>query len=253
MKSLVVLEAFGELPSTDLITAEKEREQRCREDRPAGAVPFGFLHGAFDARAELMAWSSPRLWETYEAKLTGPEFDNSLIGWVYVEAAAPLSAVFPPLLQCLDDSLRRIGAVEVSGFQANIYSAGLQPEKVAWDLLTAAMWFTTPTVPQDGVKALIAFDGGLPSAADLLDGLRARNTAPFTFALVGILDQHAIQRPGATPFPRITFAPSDLGLSVRMPEWTAGAAGWVLATVLDAASKFTLDVEGFAVRITRVQ
>ena len=38
----------------------------------------------------------------------------SLIGWVYVEAVAPLSAVLPPLAQCVDDSLRRIGAVDVT-------------------------------------------------------------------------------------------------------------------------------------------
>ena len=252
MRPLVILEAFGKLPSTDLIAAEREREQRRWEDRPAGAAPVGLLHRAFDARAELMGWSSPRLWETYDAELTGPE-DSSLIGSVYVEAAEPLSAVLPPLVQCLDDSLRRIGAVDVSGFQATIYRAGQQPDKVASGLFTAAIWFTTPTAPQDGVEALISFDDGLPSALDLLEGLRRRNTDPFIFVLAGILDGYAIQRPGATPFPRITFVPSNLGLSVRMPEWTASAAGWVLATVVETVSKSFLDVEAFVLRITRAQ
>ena len=253
MKPLVVMEAFGELPSTDLVAAEREREQRGREDRPARAVPFGLLHSAFDARAELMAWSSPRLWETYEAKLTAPEFDSSLIGWVYVEASEPLSTVFPPLVQCLDDSLRRIGAVDVSGFQVTIYGAGLQAERVAVDLYTAAMWFTTPTGPQDGLEALISFDGGLPPAENLLDSLRGRNTDPFNFALAGVVDRCAIRGPGATPFPRITFVPSDLGVSVRMPEWTASAVGWVLAAIVETVGESILDVENFVVRITRAR
>ena len=160
MKPLVVIEAFGELPATDLVTAEIKREQKDREDRAAGAAPSGLLHSAFDARAELMAWSSPRLWETYEAGLTGPECESSLIGWVYVRGADPLTTVLPPLVQCLDDSLRRIGVLDVSGIQVATYDTGLQPPGVAGDLFTAAIWFTTPTGLQDGVEALISFDGG---------------------------------------------------------------------------------------------
>ena len=47
--------------------------------------------------------------------------------------------------------------------------------------------------------------------------------------------------------------PSALGVSATMPEWTASAAGWVLASVNDAARAIAAGVEDFAVRITRVR
>ena len=159
MTPIVILEAFGELPPTELINAERHRERR---ERATGVTVVGLLHLAFDARAELMGWSttssSPShrsLWNMYEAGLTGDDTDPSLIGWVYVglanptdlssvgdvvipdgipdrtgyagwaairmppeygEATVGLSSALPPLVQCLDDALRRIGATEVSGF-----------------------------------------------------------------------------------------------------------------------------------------
>ena len=47
--------------------------------------------------------------------------------------------------------------------------------------------------------------------------------------------------------------PSALGVSATMPEWTANASGWVLASVNDAARAIAPGVEDFAVRITRVR
>ena len=91
MTPILILKAFGHLPSTDLIESERERERRERESPPTGVSVVGLLHDAFEARAELMAWSTydnppphPPLWNMYEAGLTDDGADASLIGWVYV-------------------------------------------------------------------------------------------------------------------------------------------------------------------------
>ena len=54
----LILEAFGELPATDLINSERERERQERENplSGVGVTEVGLLHSAFDARTELMAW-----------------------------------------------------------------------------------------------------------------------------------------------------------------------------------------------------
>ncbi len=54
------------------------------------------------------------------------------------------------------------------------------------------------------------------------------------------------------PVRSISLAHSGLGVSVTLPEWTASAAGWVLASVVDAARLIEPDVSNFSVRVTRV-
>ena len=95
MTPILILKAFGHLPSTDLIESERERERREWVDPPTGAVKVGILHRAFEARAEVMGWAAtsrsitlPRpLWNMFEAGLVDSEDDPSLIGWVYVGMA----------------------------------------------------------------------------------------------------------------------------------------------------------------------
>ena len=58
MTPKVILEAFGELPRNELINAATERERRERNNPPTGVTVVGLLHSAFDARAELMSWST---------------------------------------------------------------------------------------------------------------------------------------------------------------------------------------------------
>ena len=52
----LILEAFGELPATDLINSERERQERENPSSGVGVTEVGLLHSAFDARTELMAW-----------------------------------------------------------------------------------------------------------------------------------------------------------------------------------------------------
>jgi len=66
-------------------------------------------------------------------------------------------------------------------------------------------------------------------------------------------EQHWISAPGEMPVSGASLAPSGLGVSVTLPEWTASAVGWVLAKVIDTARASAPDVPNFAVRVTRVR
>ena len=249
---------------------------------------MGSLHVAFDARAELMAWStasaSPHnLWDLFEVGLTGRGHAPTLIGWVHVGLANPaepsseialeggvaagwatvsaplgysdstvaLPTALVPLIQCLDDSLRRIGAVNVSGFQLTCYDAHLSAQhRVIGHLTNAAGWFM-PTL-RDKADAFITFDQGFLSgrpSADLLDAIQHRFSGSFSFDHVApVPEQYRVCH---APDSVATFRPSEHGVAVTMPEWTGSAAGWVLATVVDAARIISPDTRNFAVRVTR--
>ena len=301
MTPILILEAFGDLPSTDLIESEREWERREREHPPTGKV--GLLHRAFEARGEFMGWSytSPSssrrrsLWDMFEAGLTGPGPERALIGWVYVglanptdlaaaestpiletvpeaagsadwarivkppgydEATVGLSTALPPLIQCFDDALRRIGAVEVSGFQATYYGAHHGPGgRPASHLVSGADWFNIPG--QVGADALMTFDQGFlggHTSAELVGNIRGRYTRAFGFSqVVSVPEQHKVRIPSNTPWPEIAIEPSDAGVSVALPTWAVSAVGWTLAIVVDAARAMAPDAANFAVRIARVE
>ena len=302
MTPILILEAFGELPPAALIETERDRERRERESPPTGVSVVGLLHRVFDARAELMGWSttSPappqrNLWDMCEAGLTANGTDPSLIGWVYVglanptdlnavddvvipegvpdrtgyagwatirmppeygEATVGLSSALPPLVQCFDDALRRIGATEVSGFQVTCYGACLGPRsRFPGHLASGLSWFGA--TEQAGPRALVSFDEGFlggHSAVELASNVRRRNTGAFEFGdVVSVPEPHKVRMPAGTPRPDIPLEPSGVGVSVVLPEWTASAVGWTLATVVDVARVMAPEIENFAVRIAQVE
>ena len=288
MTPSIVLEAFGEIPLTDLLKSERERERHQREHPSSRVTEVGSLHIAFDARAELMAWSTTaasqhNLWDLFEAGLTSRGTAPTLIGWVYVGLANPtepssevgldggvaagwatvsaprvhsdsavaLPTVLVPLIQCLDDSLRCIGAVDVSGFQLTCYDAHLSGQRrVIGRLTNAAGWFGP--LLRDESNAFITFDQGFLAgrpSGDLLDALQRRFSGSFSFDHVVLVPEE--YRVFHTPDSVVAFRPTENGIVVRMPEWTGSAVGWVLATVVDAARLISPDTTDFTVRVTR--
>ncbi len=300
MTPILILKAFGHLPSTDLIESERERERREWMDSSTGVEEVGTLLRAFEARANVMGWgvASPRdatlpqpLWNVFEAGLFDGEDDPSLIGWAYVGVVNPidlsrqplvprpgtgagwaatwmppgygeftvaLPVALPPFVQCLDDAVRRIGATDVSGYQLTCHHANLQPSQRSREHLVSGIgWFHVPAPDAIAVDALVAFDRGFLGdhpTSELRSRVGRRGNEPFEFDLAPDLpDEHRVRVPGSSIIQSVAFEPSEIGLSVRMPEWSATAAGWVLATVVDAAHTIAPDVENFVLRITRVR
>ena len=276
MSSTLFLEAFGQLSrDTNLGGIDSDEED---------------LYSVFRARAELMGWSTtsnrrrPLLWGMNEAELTAG-IDASRIGYVQVGLEADMEAevvepgrarppvtgwaalpirrrssvepamVLPALVQCFDDALRRFGVVELSGLQVTAGYLDPSTRSCLGDLVSVLNWFNTTLTGQAG--ALIAFDNELlggHTEAELVASLQRRNTGSFEFGpVVPVPEQHSIKAEVETPTHSISPARSGLGVSVTLPEWTASAAAWVLAIVIDAARAGALDVRDFAVRITRIR
>ena len=274
MSSLLFIEAFGQLFRDTNLGGTVSNE----ED----------LYSVFRARAELMGWSTTSargrslLWEINEAELTDG-IDSSRIGWVqvglevgYLEPSrvpsvpvrgydyAPLgvrrrpvepSIVLPALIQCFHDALRRFGVVELSGLQVTANYLEPRTQSYVNRLVSGLNWFNTTLKGQ--AEAIIAFDQELlggHSEAELVAILQRKNTEPFEFGpVLAVPEQHAIKVSSNTPHRCISPARSGLGVSVTLPEWTASAAAWVLAMVIDTARAGAPDVCNFAVRVVRVR
>ena len=236
-----------------------------------------------------MGWSTtsarrrPLLWEMHEAELTAG-IDAPRIGYVQVGLEvgdvertrvpvpsgpvpgyryAPLgvrrravepAVLLPALIQCFDDALRRFGVVELSGLQVTANFLDPRTQSYAGDLVSGLNWFNTTLKGQ--ADALIAFDKELLAGhteAELVTSLQRKNTGSFEFGpVVAVPEQHSIKAGGEAPIRSISPAPSGLGVSVTLPEWTASAAAWVLAIVIDTARASAPDVSNFAVRVVRV-
>ena len=184
-------------------------------------------------------------------------------GWTgYAKLPTPRSAdavdpaiVLPPLIQCFDDALRRFGVIELSGLQVTASSLEPSTRSCFGDLVSGLNWFNT--TPKERTDALIAVDNELlggHTEAELFARLQRRNNGSFEFGpVVAVPEQYSIKAGAEYPILSISPVHSGLGLSVTLPEWTASAAGWVLATVIDAARTIAPDVRNFAVRITQVR
>ncbi len=276
--TLIFVEAFGQLALFPDVRGGVSRG----ED----------LYSVFKGRAELMGWSTttrdtPLYWGMNDAELTAGT-DTSRIGWVQVGPEsyevdpiggsqlarpprepfvgvryAPLggdwrsvepASLLLPLIQCLADALGRFGVVALTGFQ--VTAGYIYPRATTSEirLQSGLNWFNAS--PEPPSHALIAFDQdflGGRSEAELERSLRSWNSQAFKFGpLLAVPDAHAIKAGAETPILSITPARSGLGVSVTLPEWTASAAGWALAAVIDAAQDIAPEVRHFTVRVSRL-
>ena len=259
MHPTLVLQAFGEL-SPDTASAGVDSVE---ED----------LYSVFNARAEMMGWSmtnsmtttidgrgrttrstvTPRppyrlLWGMNEAELT-PEAKGAQIGWVQVglkDGIANPAVVLPPLVQCFDDALRRFGALELSSLQVVAFDLepghGTLEDGVADRGTPGENFFNLGS--KSKVEAVVAFDQEMFGGHTVAD----MQYVGYDWQPVPVPDGDQIHWPADM---RGTLTPSDLGLSVSLPEWTAGSVGRELGLVIRATHDLAQDARNFAVRITR--
>ena len=179
--------------------------------------------------------------------------------WRYESFGADRRAIepteaLPALIQCFDDSLRRFGVVEVSGYQ--VTASGLVT--LAVDCLgylgSVLNWFNVDSKAR--ADAIVAFDQALLKDDDvskLVAGLRQRwENGTFEFRSVVDVPDECMVKVTTSTFLHPVTPQLPLGVLVSLPEWTPSAAGWVLASVIDAARALESDTSSFAIRITRV-
>ena len=262
------LEAFGQLSGLATIDCEEED-----------------LYSVFLGRSELMGWGAPSsgerplLWTMEEAELTA-DTDPYRVGWAQVglgvgplevrkrQAASrsgwsalpvrprstdPVLAL-APLVQCFNDSLSRFGVVDLSGLQVTAISLEIDAVSRLGYLVSMLNWFNTNLKAK--ADALVSFDHNLlgdHDVSELVASLQWRNTEKFEFrSAVNVPEQHMVKVSVEAPSHFARRDGSGLGVSITMPEWTPSAAGWVLASVIDAARGIEPDASSFAVRVTRV-
>ena len=73
-----------------------------------------------------------------------------------METSAALPTVLAPLVQCLDDALRRIGHSQIHGFQATVYGADCNPSKPPGIFSRQPTGFYDPPTINDDVEALVS-------------------------------------------------------------------------------------------------
>ena len=231
----------------------------------------------------------PMLWGMEEAELPDGD-DASRIGWVQVglnvgpfepireppppvlgqgnappglhwryesfgadrRASEPAEAL-PALVQCFDDSLRRFGAVEVSGFQ--VTASGLETsigDRLGY-LGSVLNWFNLDSKAR--ADAIVAFDQALLKDDDvhkLVAALQRWDNGSFEFRSVVDVPDECMVNVTTSAFLHPVTPQLPLGVLVSLPEWTPSAVGWVLASVINAARALESDTSSFAIRITRV-
>ena len=206
MTPTLILEAFGELPPTAWIETERDRERRERESPPTGVSVVGLLHRVFDARAELMGWSttSPassqrNLWDMYEAGLTADGTDPSLIGWVYVGLANPTD------LNAVDDVVIPEGVPDRTGY---------------------AGWATIRMPPEYG-EATVGLSSALPPLVQCFDDALRR---------ISVTEVSGFQ---------VTCYGAHLGSSGRFPGHLTSGLSWFDASDKAGTSALVSFDQGF--------
>jgi len=239
--AILVLEVFGRLVG-------------------AGTIPpigEGVLWSAFRTRAEMMGWErdfrgASGFWSTHEAELT-LGMSTHRIGWVQVgiESGSSPVPVIPALVRCLDDALGRFGLVESSALQLTASHLPPSTATLPAALVSWLAWFDASPAP--GVQAVLAFDGRVlrtDNESDLLDRLSAPGSPSFRIGpLAALAPEQRIEVPSEAPL-NGPLAPALRGIRVHLPEWSATAAGWVLAAAVDAARALNPARE-LAVRLSR--
>lgn len=245
--STVFVEAFGKMVPDGGIDAVEED-----------------LYSVFNSRSEMMGFAgglgrgpaSLPLWGMNEAEL--PEDSNGRlvehprgrIGYAQVGAELDVVGLLVPLVQCFYDALSRFGTVDVTAYQVTVGDSELYGQFG----ITELNWLNLR--PSGRVKAVVACSQDLLGSGGTanLAGQLARWEGSFMYGPAGQPSEgNLIVVPEESSFfPPVSPSIDGLCIPVELPEWSASAAAWAIAIVIEAARVRGVEFRSFAVRVTRV-
>ena len=161
----------------------------------------------------------------------------------------PVLAI-PPLIQCLDDSLRWFGEAEVAAAQVTAIDIERRQQSCLDHLVSALNWFNIGTAIERP-RALVTvaadqWDEG--KEADVVAAIHQTNTGSFEIgSLIPAPAEYAAGPDWAWP----QFARTNMGLDVSMPEWSPSTVGWVVARLFEAALSLDPAPQALSVRVSR--
>ena len=197
----------------------------------------------------------PVLTEAEVAELD--EFELANAGWApYPEPDRPPhtdpSVAIPPMLQCVDDSLRWFGEIEVSAFQVTGIGVSRTTMPHAFPFVSVPYWFnTTTTRPRARAQVTVAADvWNANMAADIAANLRRAHGRLFEIGPLTTAPPEYAAGPDMRSVEWARAEPSQ-AIAVSLPEWTPSAVGWIIAKLFDATLSHNPDMRNLSVRVTR--
>lgn len=161
----------------------------------------------------------------------------------------PVAAI-PPLVQCLDDALRRFGDIDVTAFQVSAtYMTPKQRSQLS-SLASVLNWFNAHAAsPGDGAVVTIAADQwDERAAAPVFSFIQRIHSGPFEIGpLITVPEGQAAQ----PEWRGIDWQRVESGVAVSIPEWSPPAIGWLIATLFDAVRSHQPATRHLSVRVTR--
>ncbi|MYI05704.1 MAG: hypothetical protein F4066_12720 [Chloroflexi bacterium] len=161
----------------------------------------------------------------------------------------PVVAI-PPLVQCLDDALRRFGDIDATAFEVS--ATYMTPERRSQlsPLAGVLNWFNVLAVPpRVGAVATLAADGwDERMAVQTFTFIQRAKFGLYSFG--GIVRAPKDDAAGEEMF-GIEWVSADTGVAVSLAEWSPAAVGWLIATLFDAVRAHHPATRHLSVRVTR--
>ena len=214
---------------------------------------IGWAQVGLDVRPTIDATeasSQPTLSDEEIAKLDPSEGDWAPFPIPDAGPATDPSVAIPPLIQCVDDSIRWFGKTEISAIQVTGLDVSRTKQPYAFAFFSVLNWFNVGADSRARAVVTVAADQwDARSLAEVVSVIQQTNTGAFAFGpLVATPGEHA-----AGPEMRwIQWARVDQGVAVSMPEWSPAAVGWVIARVFDAVLARDSAPQNLSVRVTRL-
>ncbi len=285
MHPTLFVDAFGRLiPIPERVAPDP--------DLPSENDLEGYLWGAFRDRSEFMGWSGrddprppARLWNVEEAELTYHQ-ESHRIGFAqvglgvnpptYVDvpnnppppgtdlsqghwAAVPTlddggpptdpAVAVPPLIQCLDDAIRWFGEAVVWSYQV---TGNDLPPRGAKRTGSVLSWFIAPDEAKatSATVTMASSRGGDLLVSEVFNLIRKSG---FDFFTIGPLVDAPEEFAAGLHWKWQELTRGEVGIAVKMPEWSTAAAGWMIEVVFEAALQLQPAPGSLSVRVSRTQ
>ncbi len=161
----------------------------------------------------------------------------------------PVLAI-PPLIQCLDDSLRWFGEVEVTAVQVTAFDIAPRQRSYLHRLVSELNWFNIEAAlehPQ-ALATVATEQWNATKEARVVAAIRQTNTGPFE---IGARIRAPAECVAGPEFVGLQWGRTSTGLDISMPLWSAGAVGWVIARLFEAVLAREPAPQHLSVRVTR--
>lgn len=286
MHPTLYADAFGRLvPIPDRVVPDPERTPDDGEDELDGYLWSAFRDRSelmgWSARNDD---EPPRLWNVEEAELTY-HLEPQRIGFAqvglgvnpptYVDvprrplppgidlsqmvpSAVPTlddggpptkpEVAIPPLIQCLDDSIRWFGEAEVTAYQVTGYD--MPPRGSKRRRGSVLGWFHTPVLANatPAVVTLASSQGGDRLTSEVFDLVQRIGHEFFTFGSIADAPEEIA---AGRDWKWQGLSRGKTGIAVTLPEWSTAAAGWVIEVVFAAALSLDSAPYSLSARVTR--